>query len=33
LPRHLAADPERDAWLKALCRFVDARIAERVHTQ
>lgn len=33
LPRHLAADPVRNAWLAALSRFVEARIAERVHTQ
>jgi len=33
LPRHLAADPVRNAWLAALSGFVEARIAERVHTQ
>jgi lysophospholipase len=33
LPRHLAGAPVRDAWLKALSRFVEARVAERVHTR
>jgi lysophospholipase len=31
LPRHLAPDPVRTAWLAALTGFVEARIAERAH--
>ena len=33
LPRHLASDPVRHAWLAALSTFVEARIAERVHAE
>lgn len=33
LPRHLAADAVRNAWLAALSGFVEARIAERVHAK
>ena len=33
LPRHLAADAVRDAWLAALSGFVEARIAERGHAE
>jgi lysophospholipase len=33
LPRHLAVNPVRNAWLAALSGFVEARIAERVHAE
>jgi lysophospholipase len=32
LPRHLAPDPVRSPWLDALTGFVEARIAERLHS-